>query len=1199
MGEKLKIGLIAVLMSLALIAIASAQPVTVTIESSKYSGNNQTFLQGEPVTFKVSSNYTLPYTINITVYEGNTKIWDAGVYKTDTSGYSGWWSFKATWGDNAKSTEVDYEDLTNDTTLNVKTGTNYTVYYVLNGSVPVPVANITFDPMPTIVSVKVDGQDILTTKKATIPAGTHTFWVNFSIPGTYKANAKIDNVKINFTKFDAGTVTLTLKSFNSTLGLYNFSGTASLTKATYNASWQLEFRNMTITYDAVSNATGEKIASYENSTFQLNITPASPAKWVFLEGFKGLDSNDSVVGTNATVFVAVADAYGNVNTTFTGSYTGSMLLDVLEGNVTASIKPDATPTVNASAGKWYATRYVVVSGAPAKVKVSIGGTGKLESAEKVIEYYPGVQYIQLTLNKTSLYANNKDTAKLTAQLKDSAGNDVKVKGVPITISEYTTLGLTFNGSSTLTVNTDDEGKVEVIVKAGNKAGTAKIVASVQSGDFAGTYGSTTLELKQAPDASKILNSTVTKIVAGKPVEVWLKMVDYNGTPIANSADKGFNVEFNITAGDAIWQENNAKVYVTGTNESGYAVATLYTENATNNAITVQIRWKNETGNWDPNVRKPAISVSVVANNVTDAKLYYKLKGGTFVEANNVAVPNVKGTEITIRINLTDAYGNYNTTASGTMIVTTDNPSMGNMTNDTTYYTNNLTVTITNGVGYFKYVINTTEETVAHLTLNVTTFNFTKMFTISTTGPKGILIEFNNTAPVVGQPVKVTAWLTDSEGNKLAKQGVNLSIVVRMPNGNFLEVANDTQATNASGAVTWTLKNATMKGDYRITVSNYTYGISNTAHLWFYGKAKSVSLEFNKTEVYVNDTVLITAYVKDEDGNVTRDLDGKSMKFYINDVLIATKKISDGQANITRTFTTAGSYTITVVYNTTLWDEKTITVTTPVVAKPDLTVESINVTPESPVVNETVTVEAKIVNIGDADAGAFNVSLYVNDALVETKSVESLAAGANTTVEFSWTPEEAKTYVLKVVADVDNAVNESNESNNEMTKEVTVLKPPNVYVKSFSLNVTEGFAPLTVEINATVVNTGDVAGSITVYFYVEGVEVYNETVEVAANATEYVTYVYTFEEAGTYNVTVDELTPVTVEVGLITGSNDCDGDGLYEDVDGSGCPFNFGDVVALFKNFEAWHNAGYDKYYDFNGDGILNFGDVVALFKMLP
>jgi len=104
--------------------------------------------------------------------------------------------------------------------------------------------------------------------------------------------------------------------------------------------------------------------------------------------------------------------------------------------------------------------------------------------------------------------------------------------------------------------------------------------------------------------------------------------------------------------------------------------------------------------------------------------------------------------------------------------------------------------------------------------------------------------------------------------------------------------------------------------------------------------------------------------------------------------------------------------------------------------PDLTVESIDVA-GTPVVNETVTVKAKIANVGDADAGAFNVSLYADDTLVDTKTVESLTAGNNTTVEFNWTPDKAKTYELKVVVDTDNAVKESNENNNEMTKSVTV------------------------------------------------------------------------------------------------------------------------------------------------------------------
>ena len=64
------------------------------------------------------------------------------------------------------------------------------------------------------------------------------------------------------------------------------------------------------------------------------------------------------------------------------------------------------------------------------------------------------------------------------------------------------------------------------------------------------------------------------------------------------------------------------------------------------------------------------------------------------------------------------------------------------------------------------------------------------------------------------------------------------------------------------------------------------------------------------------------------------------------------------------------------------------------------------------------------------------------------------------------------------------------------------------------------------------------------------------------------------------------------------SKDLDSDGLFEDVDGNG-KFNFGDVVALFQNFESWHKAGYDELYDFNRDGTLNFGDVIALFHFLP
>ncbi len=154
---------------------------------------------------------------------------------------------------------------------------------------------------------------------------------------------------------------------------------------------------------------------------------------------------------------------------------------------------------------------------------------------------------------------------------------------------------------------------------------------------------------------------------------------------------------------------------------------------------------------------------------------------------------------------------------------------------------------------------------------------------------------------------------------------------------------------------------------------------------------------------------------------------------------------------------AGTYVV-VVYNTSQdfteyvnWYNDSVTFKVVAPTAPDLTVESITVTPEEPVVNETITITAKIANVGNADAGAFNVSLYVNNSSIETKMIESLKAGNDTTVSFSWTPTKAGNYTLKVVVDPDNKVSESNEANNEMTKPVTILEKPVSIVDRYDKN----------------------------------------------------------------------------------------------------------------------------------------------------
>jgi hypothetical protein len=109
-------------------------------------------------------------------------------------------------------------------------------------------------------------------------------------------------------------------------------------------------------------------------------------------------------------------------------------------------------------------------------------------------------------------------------------------------------------------------------------------------------------------------------------------------------------------------------------------------------------------------------------------------------------------------------------------------------------------------------------------------------------------------------------------------------------------------------------------------------------------------------------------------------------------------------------------------------------TTVTVKAADLTV---SISPVTAVLGQAVNVSVTVSNVGDADAGAFKVVFYVNENKVDEKTVDSLAAGANTTLTFSWTPTAVGTYTLKAVADTENTVKESNETNNMASTTVTV------------------------------------------------------------------------------------------------------------------------------------------------------------------
>jgi len=104
-------------------------------------------------------------------------------------------------------------------------------------------------------------------------------------------------------------------------------------------------------------------------------------------------------------------------------------------------------------------------------------------------------------------------------------------------------------------------------------------------------------------------------------------------------------------------------------------------------------------------------------------------------------------------------------------------------------------------------------------------------------------------------------------------------------------------------------------------------------------------------------------------------------------------------------------------------------------KPDLVPTDIT-PPSSIIVDIPNAIDATVNNTGTKDAAAFNVSLAVNGTIVDTQSVSDLDKDDSTTVSFTWTPAVASDYILTVTADPEYVIDESDETNNNISQEVT-------------------------------------------------------------------------------------------------------------------------------------------------------------------
>lgn len=137
-------------------------------------------------------------------------------------------------------------------------------------------------------------------------------------------------------------------------------------------------------------------------------------------------------------------------------------------------------------------------------------------------------------------------------------------------------------------------------------------------------------------------------------------------------------------------------------------------------------------------------------------------------------------------------------------------------------------------------------------------------------------------------------------------------------------------------------------------------------------------------------------------------------------------------------------TITATYAKTGYNGGYNHTTVTVIPLPDLAIASGNITFSKldPVKGDSVTITAKVNNLGGSDADNVLVRFLDGSNTIGEKTVTKISQGAVQNVAVSWSVNSEGAHTIKVLADPDNAISERDESNNNATRDITVSSPGN-------------------------------------------------------------------------------------------------------------------------------------------------------------
>jgi hypothetical protein len=187
---------------------------------------------------------------------------------------------------------------------------------------------------------------------------------------------------------------------------------------------------------------------------------------------------------------------------------------------------------------------------------------------------------------------------------------------------------------------------------------------------------------------------------------------------------------------------------------------------------------------------------------------------------------------------------------------------------------------------------------------------------------------------------------------------------------------------------------------------------------------------------------------------------------------------------------------------------------------------ISIAPGQVDINQTVEITATVSNSGTIP-GTYQVELLINNEVEDVQGI-TLGGGESTTVSFEITKSVPGTYTVSIGGLTGSfTVNEAEEPEPEEPEpeEPEPEAEANIVVNELLVTPPTPRVGDTVTISVLVVNSGDGEGSYEVVLYIDNKVADSETVTLAGNTEQTVTFTHIPETTGVHTVEVDDLSAI--------------------------------------------------------------------------